>query len=46
MVIHVLKVAIIISNIHMNIMENAMIIVIMDFYMMIIIIKLMNVNVN
>ena len=43
---NVLKVVIIVQNIHMNIMENVMKIVQMDFYMMKIKIKLINVNVN
>ena len=36
----------IVYNINMNIMENVMIIVQMDFYMIIIITSLINVNVN
>ena len=43
---NVLRVVIIVHNINMNIMEDAMKIVQMDFYMIKIIIKWINVNAN
>jgi len=45
-IMNVLKVVIIVHNINMNIMENVMKIVQMDFYMIIMVIRLINVNAN
>ena len=45
-IMNVLKVVIIVHNINMNIMENVMKIVQMDFYMIIMVIRLINANAN
>jgi len=45
-IMNVLKVVTLVLNINMNIMENVMKIVQMDFYMIIMVIRLINVNAN